>query len=304
MMIFSELYSAYYNAVADLLKKASVHPVSQQDIEQAVKKAAFSESYANILPAFRNGRWRVLRQDGTTLLDHTPTMPLTLLQKRWLKAISLDPRIRLFEDRMPEFPDVEPLFTPEDVAVFDRYADGDPYADVQYRKHFRLILNALDMKYPLEIEYTSGRGRYAHTVIMPQRLEYSEKDDKFRLIGKEARRIGIINVGRILSMRPYAGRMKRKAAAKEPDRSDVVIEVHDERNALERVLMHFAHFEKEAEKIDEQHYRVRIRYDREDETEMVIRVLSFGPLVRVTEPEHFVDLIRDRLVRQKNCALT
>ena len=42
-----------------------------------------------------------------------------------------------------------------------------------------------------------------------------------------------------------------------------------------------------------------IRYDGEDETEVLIRVLSFGPRLRVVAPEAFVDKIRERLERQK-----
>lgn len=303
MTVFSELYSAYYNAVADILKKASDHLVTQKEIRETAQKAAFSESMLSIVPALTEERWQVLRKDGRTVLDHDPTMPLTLLQKRWLKAIFLDPRIRLFEDQLPEAPDVEPLFTPEDVAVVDRYADGDPYEDVQYRAHFRLILNALNMNYPLQIDYTSGKGKHARLILMPRRLEYSEKDDKFRLIGEDSRRTCVINVGRIVSVRPYAGQLEWYAAGKEQDRAEVVLEVVDQRNALERVLMHFAHFEKEAEKLDDLHYRVTIRYDRDDETEMVIRILSFGPLVHVTGPDRFVHLIRERLMLQKHCGL-
>ena len=41
-----------------------------------------------------------------------------------------------------------------------------------------------------------------------------------------------------------------------------------------------------------------VTYDREDETEMVIRILSFGPMVRVTAPQHFTELIRERLKKQ------
>ena len=40
-----------------------------------------------------------------------------------------------------------------------------------------------------------------------------------------------------------------------------------------------------AKRLDDKHYRVTLRYDRQDETEMVIRILSFGSAVRVTEPE-------------------
>ena len=40
-----------------------------------------------------------------------------------------------------------------------------------------------------------------------------------------------------------------------------------------------------------------------DETEIVIRVLSFGPYVKALEPESFVNLIKERLISQKSCEL-
>ena len=55
--------------------------------------------------------------------------------------------------------------------------------------------------------------------------------------------------------------------------------------------------------MDEKKYRVTVWYDPDDETELVIRVLSFGPMIRVIEPESFVNLIKDRLIRQKSCEL-
>ncbi|MDE6956829.1 MAG: hypothetical protein K2O96_01850, partial [Lachnospiraceae bacterium] len=42
----------------------------------------------------------------------------------------------------------------------------------------------------------------------------------------------------------------------------------DQRNALERVLLHFAHFEKRAKKIDDERYSVMVNYDKEDETKI------------------------------------
>ena len=40
-------------------------------------------------------------------------------------------------------------------------------------------------------------------------------------------------------------------------------------------------------------------YHKEDETEIVIRILSFGPMIKVTAPVHFIDLIKQRLIEQK-----
>ena len=68
-------------------------------------------------------------------------------------------------------------------------------------------------------------------------------------------------------------------------------------------MLHFAHFKKEAERLSEHKYRIKIYYERDDETELLIRVLSFGPFVKVTEPEHFVGLIKKRLLMQKSCDL-
>ena len=83
----------------------------------------------------------------------------------------------------------------------------------------------------------------------------------------------------------------------------LTLEITDERNALERAMLHFAHFEKQAERVDGNRYLLRIRYYENDETEMLIRVLSFGPYVKVLEPESFIELVKQRLVCQKSCEL-
>lgn len=66
-------------------------------------------------------------------------------------------------------------------------------------------------------------------------------------------------------------------------------------------MLHFAHFEKTAEKSDDERYTVQVNYDNADETEMVIRVLSFGPMVGVTAPQHFIHLTKQRLIDRKSC---
>ena len=297
-MIFSELYSAYYNTVAAVLRAACEHPLEKGELRRIIGEKAFGESALNIAPALAEERWQLLRADGTTPIAHAPTMPLTTLQLRWLKAISLDPRVRLFPEAVPDLPDVEPLFTPADYTVFDRYADGDPYADEAYIRHFRLILRAIRERTPLEIESATGRGSRVRRCLMPEYLEYSEKDDKFRLIGSGCRWGNTINLGRILACAP-SERPLEPGPAVRPEQAAVELELRDRRNALERVMMHFAHFEKEAERLDGDRYRLRVIYDREDETEMVIRILAFGPMLRVTAPEDFAELIRERLRRQK-----
>ena len=68
-------------------------------------------------------------------------------------------------------------------------------------------------------------------------------------------------------------------------------------------MLHFAHFEKQAERLDENTYLLKIKYATNDEPEMVIRILSFGPLVEVIGSEHFRNLVIEKLKKQKNCGL-
>lgn len=299
-MLFSELYSAYYNAIAAILKEAVASPVSAEQITMIAKKHAFGESFLTITESLKNGDWPLLKKDNTSIIQNSPEMPLTLLQKRWLKAISNDSRIRLFDIELPEFPGIEPLFEPDDFCIFDKYSDGDNYEDEQYIMHFRTILDAIKNQYPLQFIIKNKNDKFSRLTAQPEYIEYSEKDDKFR-VGISGFRYGnTINIGRILSCKRSKNSFPIKTEKRMRAMDKVVLDVTDDRNALERVLLHFAHFAKEAERIDENHYRITIEYDRDDETEMVIRILSFGPMVKVSGPVYFQELIKNRLLAQKN----
>lgn len=301
-MIFSELYSTYYNTVAEILKVACDHPLKQNELRQIISEKAFGESVLQIEPALMNEQWQLLCSDGKTPINHVPSMPLTTLQKRWINAIALDPRVRLFTDELTTYPEVQPLFRPEDVCVFDQYGDGDPYNDPKYIRHFRMILSAIKTQTPLGIDTMTRKDYQIHRTVLPEQLEYSAKDDKFRLIGSGCRYGSIINLARITNCyvinHPVAFPPEKK---REAENRTVELEILNLRNTLERLLMHFAHFAKEATRIDHGRYKVTITYDKEDETEVLIRVLSFGPMVRVAAPDHFRELIIERLIQQKSC---
>lgn len=302
-MVFSEIYSAYYNTVAQIIGQIIDGECDEKELQKTVAQKAFGESFLTILPSLKSGKWQLMHPDMTTPLEHKPTMPLTLLQKQWLKAISLDPRFKLFGITLEGLEDVEPLFTSEDYYIYDKYSDGDDYCDEGYIRRFRTILSAIREGYPLRIELVNRFGKAANMRAVPKRIEYSAKDDKFRLVIAGGRRRTMINLGRMTDCRRYYGDNVEQGEDEKSQIKTVTMTVIDERNALERVMLHFAHFEKRTERIDELHYRLTINYDKDDATELVIRILSFGPMIKVEEPQSFVDLVKDRLIRQKNCNL-
>ena len=301
-MIFSELYSAYYDTVAGILTACITGRPTEKDLRKIVEERAFSESVLTVLPALKEERWQLLRKDLSTPVRHVPTLPLTLLEKRWLKAVMQDPRVRLFDVRIEGLEDVEPLFDLKDICFYDRYADGDPYDDEGYIRRFRMVLEAIREERPLQAELFNRRGKRVRMRFIPNGLEYSEKDDKFR-IRVTGSRFAHMRLGRICQLEYYTGPGPWHQEP-EPERiGEVVLELRDVRNALDRVMNHFAHLEKEAEKIGQDLYRIRLRYYQSDETELVIRILGFGPVVRVLEPESFVEQIRERLRRQMQCGI-
>lgn len=304
IVLFHEIYGTYFQTVAKILTEAVDHPLSSGEINTIIQNYAFEESTLNIPESLGVEHWQLLKEDGTTILKNKPTMPLTKLQKRWMNAIAYDPRVRLFTDHPVVFPDVEPLFLPEDICVFDKYSDGDPYEDEEYIQNFRLILDAIKHQYPIQISLTNRRGERVTAKTIPEYLEYSEKDDKFRLIGTGSKLGNTINLGRITSCEKCKNTKGTKIGKRNlPHPRTVIFELVDDRNALERVLMHFAHFKKQAEKIDDWKYQVTLHYDKEDETEVLIRILSFGPMIHVVKPTAFINLIKDRLSDQKSCGL-
>ena len=304
MLIFNEIYGAYYNVVSHILSEAVKAPVSMERIRAISLQYAFSESVVPIESAIKNQSWKLILPDGSTPIKHKPQIPLTKLQLRFLKAITLDKRMKLFacDFQLPD--DIEPLFTEADYCIFDRYTDGDNYEDEEYIKRFRLILSAIQKRQALDITLRNKKGNELFFTVMPDELEYSEKDDKFRLLTSGSRTASVINLGRITDCSVHEGEFKVEKAKKYINRRrTLTLEFFDERNALERVMLHFSHFEKTAEKLDNKRYRLIIRYEQNDETEILVRVLSFGPLVRVTAPDRFIEMIQNRLRRQKRFEL-
>lgn len=301
-MLFHEIYGSYFNVVAAILADASDGCLTDQRMTALVREKAFAESALSIPAALKSGDWPLLEAGRRTVIRHRPAMPLTILQKRWLKALLSDPRIALFDPDPAGLGDVEPLYKQDTFILFDQYADGDPYEDPAYIACFRIVLRAVREKKMIRVCFR-GRAGVRHSFeCMPYRLEYSGKDDKFRLLAARKRRLDTINMARISSCELLDKYDPKSVALPKERLEELTLLLRDERNALERVLLHFSHFEKETIKLDDRLYQIKLRYDKDDETELLIRVLSFGPVLEVKAPAEFIQLMRSRIQKQIGCA--
>ena len=281
-MLFHEIYSSYYLAAASILREAVCGRLTGKEMNALVQKHAFGESLLTIPDGLKGGKWRLLHTDFSTPLEEEPSMPLTKLEKRWMKSLLLDPRIQLFRPDMTGLEDVDPLFTYDMVVYYDRYSDGDDYQNPDYIRHFDTILCALRENRNLYISFES------RLLAQP------------KLVAGRRRR-WVINLSRITACEPAYS--NETISLKEAPSRTITFELEDRRNAMERVLLHFSHLEKETKRLDDRRYRVTLKYDSNDETEMVIRILSFGAAIKVTEPETFIALLRERIEKQKQHAV-
>lgn len=328
MELFEEIYGSYFQAVKKILLDAKVHPLTRKEMETDILSVSSLESTLVILPKLLTGAWSPLltpEEDGRFSCalgrEHTETdgrflkLPMTKLQKSWIKALLSDPRFRLFfpDDSLKQleeaFRDIPALYDPVDFHYFDRYLDGDPYEDSNYREIFQTLLRAMTERRPVYAAYESRKGKTGTWEVLPCRFQYSGKNDRFRLLcvslnHGRIHQFHVMNVGRIqachISKTPVPkgfdwdiSRFVKQA--QEPVR----IRIHNERNALERCMLRFAHYEKQTVYEPESNtWLCSIYYDPADETELLIELLSFGPVIQILGPEEFLSEVRKRVRRQ------
>ena len=320
MELFSEIYSCYYRVLRHLL--CSQNPLTIRDIYDRICQEGFVESLLSIIPKLEDGAWNLFSRDGELYLSKLSpsfTVPLSDLEKSYLKALLSDPRIGLFLDTeelgtlRQLLKDVPPLWEQQQFRCYDRFADGDPFQSEAYRHNFRLLLHAQKKRQYVDIEYNSPRGNRVHHYYVPVRLEYSIKNDKFRLLALEQNRhrknkLEILNIDRIenakltdktLTSPVDINALIHDSYYKEP----LKLRITDKRNALERAMLHFANYEKNTVKINETTYECLIYYNQSMETELLIEVMSFGPMLTVIGNERFLKSLKKRLRMQRELDL-
>ncbi len=318
--LFSEIYNCYYQVIKSLIE--SKKSISEKELNFRIQDSCFEESILYLLPKLTQDGWGFYEKQNGILHSKLSTnfyVPLTRLQKSYLKAILADDKIRLFlsdaeiAQLNAALADVEPLYLPDDFYYYDRFSDKDDYQNPEYRKHFQILMEAIQNHTYLDILYESRHSHRVRHTYLPCRLEYSIKNDRFRLMAVESHqqrnpRIEILNLNRIVKIIstnqtanriPDINRSLKRSYYREPAR----ILIKNRRNALERAMLQFANYEKSTRKINSDTYECLIYYNQKTETELLIEVLSFGPMIKVVGSEAFLRLIKERLMRQKAFSL-
>lgn len=292
MKLFNEYSNMLFGISGYILYLAELRKVTTQDVADmiiAVSSVFTEEEITEFLASKSN---KLLRDDGTTVLKNHPTMPLTTLQKRWLKAISLDPRFKLFGEELEGLDDVEPLYTAKEYEIYDKFNDGDPYEKEAYIKNFMTVVKAIKEGTTLNISVRTRSGHRRKVLMLPSKIEYSDKDDKFRVLGSGDK----VNMKNIIT----AEKSEKKISHASDDDYVVrnIVEFRLINPDIDDMMNYFSHFEKEVRKISDTDYDVKIFYQQDDETEIMVRLFAFGPAIQVLGPSSFREAMKSRISKQ------
>lgn len=312
--LFNPIYSTYYLISRKLIEKyvkSQRTPFKKEEIEQIIKETAYIEAPGELYDIIYNSN-----EDLTTIFSYStktkelsssikkvPEFPLSTIELRFLAAILQDKRVRMFmNDKTVQaietkLENVLPLWKTENVKYFDQNKDSDPFENPDYRNLFQTILRAINTKQYLHLVY--GRKNFS-TIYTPIHLDYSQKDDTFRLFVKEIKYP--INLRNIKECN-----ITTESPTSEEESTEyetLKVEIFDNTKThyhFNRAIRQFSYFKKSCKKNEKDNtYEMSVDYDTSDESEIVIKVLMFGPNMKVLEPQSVIDEINYRVTRQKH----
>jgi predicted DNA-binding transcriptional regulator YafY len=317
--IYNEIYGLYYFMLEKILEKAKDNDITLKEINQIVSQYGFSESSIYFTPEVTSQTegYNLLRATNSgysSILKSKPTEFLTNIQESFIKSILKDKRIHLFlsgnmvRELSEALLDTKPLFNIDDITHSETALDSDNYSDEKYTSSFKTILQAIRNQKALKICFNSSKGERKTLKVMPYKFEYGVRDDKFRLCGvsifsDNPRHYVKINLSRILSVSSlnqsydvdFDSFINKK---KKPE--PIEIEVSNMRNGFERVFISLSNYERVSSFNEETgKCSIKIYYTDDDEQELLILLMSFGPAIKVLGPlefkERFIERIRKQL---------
>lgn len=318
MTIFHEIYSNYFRIASEIL---SLPEITENSINRIINSRGFRDTVLFLPAKFTSADgdgWKLLKKSDdrfVPVIRNKPVSVLTEIQKRWLKSKLDEPKINIFMDSdilaelRKRLETVPPLYSRRHFRYTDRFSDGDNFSAPDYQKNFRTVMNAVKSREILEITFSSKNDRKINGLYVPLKIQYSPKNDRFRLFvfrieENELSRSGVINIGRITEVRRTGSIWNEdismeKYFSQRKCREPVTVCVSTGRNATERFFMEFAPYEKRTEiDLSSGKCLVKLWYDKQEETELLIRLLGFGSAVEIVAPPEFRKKAKERIDRQ------
>lgn len=307
MKLFDDIYSAYFIAVEHVLASA---PLTKRQLHEQLFAELSEDGAVEAETKLLDGTWPLLTEKNGryySVLEHTPSRPYTHLERAYLRALIDDPRSVLFlndeqlESMRARLSGDTRMFSTDEFFRYDRASGGDEVSNPAFRENCQLLLGAMREDEWVRFDYLTRKNRQMSIVCRPLTMEYSGKDDRFRLHDVDAEgsyNIHLLSAIEHVKITEPPELYVPVSEDAEPMRckQPILLEIMPQRNALNRFMMQFSYLEKISEYNAETGCAtVRLWYPIPDEREIIIRLLGFGASIRVREPKRVVDEMRRRI---------
>lgn len=314
-MLFHEIFSTYYRVIAAIINEG---PMNDLQLQKIIKERCYDESdlfLSDIIEECdfinrdnEDGIWQ-------SSFKGKIVQPLSKIEKSWLKTIIHDSKFGLFvDDDIKEklelyLTDVEALYDNSLFHHFDMIGENDEYFSPEYIKLFRQLNKIIDAKETMTISYESVRGRTYSFTCVPLKIEYSHKSKTFRLLSimlkdGKPQYLACHHLNRIkavLKTEKTTVNITRDPYAKEFYFEPIEVKIKNDRGAVMRFLIEFSTYKKESV-IDTEtgDCTSKLYYHLAEESELMTKILSLSPNIKVLSPTNVIDQIKEMIVKQQN----
>lgn len=329
MTVFNEYRNRYIVHTVGLINKIAAGAVlSKDDIQKSFEKHGFNEPIFGYINALLNANksaednfcilnFREENKAGLEIHAKVPIRPL-LAELIWLANMIEDKRIRLFLGKET----IEKLVAAlREKAIhmtgYSKYFDvrhsykaGDDVESQEFLQKFHVVYEAVQNRSTLQFSNVASNGmKYENCKAVPFRIEYSNLENRFRvsLFSLDHNRPMKANISRLYDVaiceeckecKDVDGKYMLDAIAGRKAAEPLVIEVRDEKNAIERCFALFSSYERRAYAREDGLYILEIDYYEFDKEEIITKVLTLGHAVRIINNSPIKDAIKRRLTSQ------
>lgn len=267
-------------------------------------------------------------------------LPLTRIEIRWLLTVLDDPLAEIFLEKewitglknlLNRVSCADGAFPMQSIYYFDRYhlnrdceseepGISEPVRMTEgERKYLRQVYRAMKSEKKIRVLFRNWKGEERTVICAPVWMEYSRRDDLFRIwyVNHKVKKIMKINLSRIVDLTILQDSRYRYHLDREKELLDeayqksmtrIKVEFYQgTRNLPDRILTEFSLWKKKCVyDIQTEKYTMTLHYPTEDEKEILVRLLGYGPYIRIlAEDDNYVlKEIKRRLSVQRDLIQT
>ena len=278
--------------------------------EKILNKCLNEENNLNLLKEKDGKYYPIIEKEGEIPLK----VRFTSLEKQWLKDLIENEKAKILlgeeiVNKLKEnLKDVENLAY-GNIQITNRTLPEESIEDKDFREKFFTILKGiLESKAIIYTNIDRNGNVYKNQRAIPIRIEYSLRDEKFRVsfYSIEEKRpvmtvmdnLTKVSLGDKVSRKDIFSKIKNKYVDK-----PIILQVKDERSAMERFFMSFSSYERYARVIEKDVYEIELYYYSFQKEEIIRKIISLGPYVKVKSPENIVETIMERITCAYNLSL-